>query len=194
MKPFAFSLLALGIACVPAWAQSAPAGQPPRTADQSQRDRVLEATKLPHKAQDIRDKGVPQGEVKEALDAARSKRVHAGEMSQVADGASRDIDQHGRIDNFGHFVKGKLDQGLRGRELAAAIHDEHARRGMGPNKAGKANQGRGRGNAADRDDGRDDKGKAEDRGREKEREKDKDKGKPADKPKGKGKPGGEVRS
>src|SRR5262245_20775784 len=94
-------------------------------------------TKLPQKAQEVRDKGVPAPEMKEALQAAKAKGVKAHEMTDVTESSAKAIDEHGRIDRFGAFVQSKLKEGLRGRELAAAIREEHAKRGIGHHGKGK---------------------------------------------------------
>jgi hypothetical protein len=121
---------------------SAPA-QPVASDPAARRERLVRATELPAKAREVRAKGVPDGEMKDALRAAKSKGVKAGDMADVTGEQSKAIDQHGRIDNFGSFVRSKLDEGLRGRELAAAIHEEHARRGMGKaNAKGKGAGGK----------------------------------------------------
>jgi hypothetical protein len=39
------------------------------------------------------------------------------------------IREHGPVDNFGAFVQRRLDEGLRGRDLADAIRAEHAAHG-----------------------------------------------------------------
>jgi hypothetical protein len=202
-------VVALVTACGGAVAQNQPPTQPARPADRlgqpadqgarARSERLLRASRLPAKAEEVRRKGVPSGEVKEALEAAKAKGVKADEMAEVADSASKDVDQHGRIDNFGSFVKSKLNEGLRGRELAAAIHEEHARRGMG--KGHKADQGKGaKPDKADKADkpARDDAGKRDDRdsderGKPADRERGKPEGKPDNKGggqgKGRGKPG-----
>jgi len=66
--------------------------------------------------------------------------VPAGSLAELFAEENDAIRKHGRIDNFGAFVQEKLAAGLRGRELAAAIHAEHAARGIGkgrPAEAGK---------------------------------------------------------
>jgi hypothetical protein len=137
--------------------------QPARNtqAREDQGSRLLRASKLPKNAQDVRDKGVPDAEVSKALKAAKDKKVPAGEMSDVTEEHSRAIDDHGPTDNFGAFVQGKLNEGLRGRELAAAIRAEHAARGKGKG-AIKSKGNRKGGPNADRR--RDDEMKARDRG------------------------------
>jgi len=108
-----------------------PATAPTAQPDPAKRERLLKAVQLPGKANEVRDKGVPDSDVKETLRAGKSKGVKAGEMSDIADEQSKAIDEHGPTDNFGAFVRSKLDQGLRGRDLAAAIREEHAKHGKG---------------------------------------------------------------
>jgi hypothetical protein len=118
-------------------------GQAPAPDARERQQRLLKATRLPDRVQAVREKGVPDAEVRDALRAARSKRVHAGDMSDIADEQGKAIDQHGPIENFGAFVQSKLDEGLRGRELAAAIREEHARRGIGKGKKLEGDRSRG---------------------------------------------------
>jgi hypothetical protein len=143
--------------------------QPERStqAREDQGSRLLRASKLPKNAQEVRDKGVPDAEVSKALKAAKDKKVPAGEMSDVTEEHSRAIDEHGPTDNFGAFVQGKLNEGLRGRELAAAIRAEHAARGKGKG-AIKSKGNRKGGPSADRR--RDDDRVREDAGRDRERD------------------------
>jgi len=137
------ALSALGVlilSCTTSFAQSARVSQPvDREARQGGESRAVKAARLPKKAHEVRQKGVADGDVKAALRAAKSKGVGAGEMAEVTEEHGRAVDEHGPIDNFGAFVNSKLDEGLRGRELAAAIRAEHAKRGKG--------KGQGRGNA-----------------------------------------------
>jgi len=46
----------------------------------------------------------------------------------------KSAEEHGPVDNFGAFVKSKLAEGLRGRDLADAIAIEHKVRGKGKPK------------------------------------------------------------
>lgn len=193
----------LGAACAPALAQTPPAdsprppdraGQPAPPAPQratfgnakARQERLLKAAQLPKKAEEMRAKGVPENEMKEALNAAKAKGVRPDEMSDAVDEGSKAIDQHGRIDNFGAFVKSKLNDGLRGRELSAAIRAEHAKRGMGPgNKAERAKKPK-----PDKAEADDDavKEKNKDKAKNKNEPKDKDKDKDKNKDKGKNDP------
>lgn len=164
-------------------ATTQPTATPPSTDDKARRERLVKASKLPRKATEVRAKGVPASDVKEAMAAAKSKGVKAGDMAEVAEEHGKAVDEHGPIDNFGAFVKAKLDEGLRGRELAAAIRAEHAKRGKGkgfkPDKGPPSDKGKGKPEAKP-DKGKEDKSKDD-------KDKHDDHGKPDDAGKGKGK-------
>src|SRR5690606_24685228 len=99
---------------------------------------ILEAIALPEQAQELREDGVPAEQVAEALEAAESRGLSASEAGRAMRGAREATDEHGPVDNFGAFVTAKLDEGLRGQDLAAAIRTEHEQRGRGkPDGAGK---------------------------------------------------------
>ena len=88
--------------------------------------RLGRAIELPAQAQALRDQGVPAGEVASAVRASREHGLSAADTADVLEAADE-----GKLDNLGSFVKEKLGEGLRGRELAKAIHEEQARRGTG---------------------------------------------------------------
>jgi hypothetical protein len=102
-------------------------------------ERVRAALELPRAASGVRARGVPEAEVREALDAMREREVPAGEAVEVLDSEARASEVHGPLDNFGAFVRGRLDEGLRGRALADAIRAEHqgAGRGAPPEGTGR---------------------------------------------------------
>lgn len=133
----------------PAATPGAPAA-PSQDARAAKRDRLLRASQLPREAQQCREKGVPDEDMKAALRAAKRKGLKADETSDMTAEQRRAIDDHGPVDNFGAFVQSKLDEGLRGRELAAAIRAEHAKRGKGkgfkPDKRAKDDKGKPRDN------------------------------------------------
>ncbi len=122
----------------------------PAAAQDSGRDRsadILSAILLPGVTREARALGVPDQDVKSILAMARDRRVRAGDLTDVFSHENDAIRKHGPIDNFGSFVQGKLDSGLRGRDLAAAIHAEHGARGMGKGAAmgaGKSNDSHGK--------------------------------------------------
>ncbi len=137
-------VLAVG-ACATAWAQppardasqprardaTQPAARAPFGDAQAKRERLLRAARLPREAQECRRKGVTDADMKETLRAAKRKGLKADETADLTSEQRKAIDEHGPVDNFGAFVQSKLDEGLRGRELAAAIRAEHAKRGKG---------------------------------------------------------------
>lgn len=110
---------------------------------------------LPLAVESARRAGIPSGTIWDVLDSLRNRRVPAADAEQIVRGEVEAVERGAPKENFGAFVNQQLARGLRGRELAAAIHAEHARRGIG--------QGRGRGPDAEK--GRGDKGKAKGRGR-----------------------------
>ena len=105
---------------------------------------LLEAARLPVSADSARAEGVPNNDVRAVIESMRGKNVRAHEAREVLDEARKAHREHGPVDNFGAFVQSKLDAGLRGRDLAAAIRAEHAARGKGRSGAAK---GAGRDNA-----------------------------------------------
>lgn len=104
---------------------------------------LLGAAQLPVSANAARGEGVPGDEVRAVIEAMRGKNVPANEAREVLDEARNARREHGPVDNFGAFVQSKLDAGLRGRDLAAAIRAEHAARGKGGTGASKGAAGRG---------------------------------------------------
>jgi hypothetical protein len=107
---------------------------------QTHRD-ILEAIKLPQAADEAREEGVPEKDVRVAIEEAFKRGVPAAETKEVMVQSTRSVRENGPIDNFGAFVQSQLDKGLRGRDLAAAIHAEHARRGIGKGKKLKGSKG-----------------------------------------------------
>lgn len=92
---------------------------------------ILRTILLPRAAEILREQGVPEEEVREVVTGARDQGVPAAEATQVLEETSRAVEERGPIDNFGAFVQARLAEGLRGRDLAAAIRAEHAARGIG---------------------------------------------------------------
>ena len=102
---------------------------------------LLDSAGLPVSANAARNEGVPGDEVRAVIEAMRGKNVPAHEARSVLDEARNARRDHGPVDNFGAFVQSKLDAGLRGRDLAAAIRAEHAARGKGGATKGNAAKG-----------------------------------------------------
>ena len=92
---------------------------------------LLQAARLPTVTQEARGLGVPEGDLQTMFATARGLRIPTGSLVDLINQENQAIREHGRIDNFGAFVQQKLNEGLRGRDLAAAIHAEHAARGLG---------------------------------------------------------------
>jgi hypothetical protein len=98
---------------------------------QTLREEMLKAIRLPQTAQEAREAGVADEDIKTALKEAKSRKVKAADMQEGLEETVNAAREHGPIDNFGAFVRSRLDQGFRGRALAEAIRQEHASRGMG---------------------------------------------------------------
>lgn len=135
----------------------------------AQAEDTVDVGRLPVVAHELRQAGVPDADVKTALDSAQGK-VSLEEATEALEAAEEAVEANGPIDNFGAFVQAQLESGKRGKDLADAIKAEHEARGKGkPEHAGGP---------------KDDKGKPDGVG------KPEDKGAPADKgkPDGAGKP------
>lgn len=99
--------------------------------------RIAAAAGLPALADEIRAAGVPQQDLAAVLTLLGEKRVPATDAHQILDEEWRAAREHGPVPGLGRFVRGRLDEGLRGQALAEAIRQEHARRGTGGDQAGK---------------------------------------------------------
>ena len=120
------------------------AGAPLRAQTPTWVEQLLTATRLPIETMEARREGVANEDIRSVLEAMRRERVPAHEAVAVIDTARAVRRQHGPVDNFGAFVQSQLASGKRGRELAAAIRAEHARRGKGnAARGGDANRGQG---------------------------------------------------
>jgi hypothetical protein len=123
----------------------------PLGAQISVRDRIISAIELPRAVDSVRKRGgIPEEEIRVVLEDARRRRIPAGETGDILKEADAAIRDHGPVDNFGAFVQSRLDAGLRGRALAQAIRQEHARRGIGKGKMRGSSAARERQDAATR--------------------------------------------
>jgi hypothetical protein len=86
---------------------------------------LLAAARLPVIAAEARRAGVPDSDIRAALDAMQRRNVPAAEAHDVLEEERNAARERGPIGNFGAFVQTQLDAGLRGRDLAAAIRVEH---------------------------------------------------------------------
>lgn len=84
--------------------------------------RIIAASSLPRLASDLRDEGVPAGEVATALNAMREAGIPAGDAAGVlqAEYQAR-VKQKHRTVNFGARVREELAKGLRGKALVTAV-------------------------------------------------------------------------
>ena len=99
--------------------------------DDSFMERIRKAAELIKTSEEAREAGIPEEEVAEVLKGAHERGLSPGETEEILAESTATTDEFGPVDNFGAFVEAKLDEGLRGQELAAAIHEEHRQRGKG---------------------------------------------------------------
>ena len=140
--PVLIPLLVLGPALLEAQAESSAALA----------SRITAAAALPALAEESRGSGVSRSELTSLLDVFRTKNIPAPDAKVILEEERSAARDHGPVPGLGSFVQARLDEGLRGRELAAAIRAEHAARGIGGdgmswNARGKSDE---RGNASGR--------------------------------------------
>lgn len=86
---------------------------------------------LPQTTADARNAGVADSLIRIVLREARRRGVPAGDAQEAVEAETEAVRAGAPKDNFGAFVQEQLAAGLRGRDLAAAVRAEHARRGHG---------------------------------------------------------------
>ncbi len=94
-------------------------------------EEMLKIIKLPGQADVAREAGVPDEDVKVILEESIRSKLPPAETEVILQESATSVRENGPVDNFGAFVQMKLNEGLRGRDLAAAIHEEHRLRGKG---------------------------------------------------------------
>ena len=143
-------------------AATRPAARMAGLTDAELRERVRRAIGLPRTAQESREAGVPDERVREVLRTFRERRIGAGDAVTIFEAENEALRGGGERGNFGAAVQEMKARGLRGRDLADAIHAEQAARGMrGPKGMGHGDDSDGdRGNAKGKGKG---KGKGDDR-------------------------------
>ncbi len=97
-------------------------------ADPVSDEALKRAIQLPVVAHEMRRDGVPEEDVDVVLDAGRKSGMGAGGTTEALEAARDAGRQEGRTDNLGAFVRERIEAGLRGQDLAAAIHAEHQAR------------------------------------------------------------------
>jgi len=118
------------------------------------RERIRRAIRLPTATDDAREAGVDEERIREVLRSGRERRVPAGEMEEILEVENEAIREGREKDNYGAAVLEMKASGLKGRELAEAIHAEQLARGMKKPKQhggekGKA-KGKGKGKGKER--------------------------------------------
>lgn len=109
------------------------------------RERVRRAIALPRATDAARREGVPEETVEEVLRTGRERGVPASDMQEILEAETEAVRAGGDRGNFGAAVLAMKAEGLRGRELAEAIHAEQIARGMKKPKHGAGPPGRGAG-------------------------------------------------
>lgn len=141
---------------------AAPSVSAQTTADvEAARERLRAILNLPTRAAETREAGASDSTVRTILDILRERQTPAAEAEEILTAQRDAVRENGPVDNFGAFVQAQLSNGLRGRELAAAIRAEHAARGKGR----AANRGAAGNRADSAADARGNRGKANTRGR-----------------------------
>lgn len=136
---FSFLAVALLVASTAgAQGSGAPNTRVPSAADSA----VARALDLPAVMQRARAVGIPDSTVRGIMDQMRRRGVPVGDALPAVELEVESVEQGGEKDNFGHFVRAQVESGLRGQALAAAIHAERDRRGMGPANRGQGRAGR----------------------------------------------------
>lgn len=92
---------------------------------------LMQSLRLPRATQEARLLGVHDRDIRDMFGIARENHFTAGDLTDVFEARNASIREHGPVDNFGAFVQAKHREGLRGRDLAAAIRAEHAAHGKG---------------------------------------------------------------
>lgn len=124
------------------------------------REKLQTREQLPEKLPDLeeearlaREAGIPDQDLKMVMNEARERKLSHQETGAILRESRLACELNGPIDNLGAFVKTRLDEGLRGPDLARAIQEEHKLHGKGQaarekaQKALKAGQEKARGEA-----------------------------------------------
>lgn len=94
--------------------------------------RLQAMMELPRLTASLRDIGVADTTIRSVLNAMQRANLPEPEQVTLLSTERDAARAYGPSRNFGAFVQGQLAAGLRGRELAAAIRREHARRRNDP--------------------------------------------------------------
>lgn len=127
---FKMVILATALAVAPAAAQDM---------NTVQRASLLQSLQLPRITQESRLLGVTDRGIRDMFDMARNNHLAVADLTQLLQVENASIREHGPVDNFGAFVQARLNEGLRGNDLAAAIRAEHAAHGMSTGRMQRQN-------------------------------------------------------
>ena len=94
-------------------------------------ERIRKIAEVITRSEEAREAGVPEEDVKVILEETRKRQLPPEETEEILVETTEAVKESGPVDNFGAFVQAQLDEGLRGRDLAAAIHEEHRLHGKG---------------------------------------------------------------
>ncbi len=86
-------------------------------------DDILMVLDLPLAAVELREAGVEEAEISEAIDGAAELGVSAGVATEVIVAETAEVKGRGKKKGFGIYVKKLLLEGYRGKELAAKIRE-----------------------------------------------------------------------
>ena len=106
---------------------------------------IQKAADLITTSNEAREAGIPAEDVAKVLEISREQGFSPEETQEVLVVSTEAVEESGPVDNFGAFVQAKLAEGLRGQELAAAIHEEHRQRGQGKGHGKGLGKGHGKG-------------------------------------------------
>lgn len=95
----------------------------------SKADEIRSIINLPAAAEKARESGVSKEDIRIILDEAGSRKLPPAETGAILQECGAAAKENGPVENFGDYVRSCLNEGLRGKDLAAAIHEEHRRRG-----------------------------------------------------------------
>ena len=127
---------------------------------------ILKIIGLPGVTEDAREAGVPDEDIRIILEEADKRELPPLETEAILREGSDATRESGPIDNFGAFVQERLDEGLRGQDLAAAIHAEHKMRGKGKGYGKGQGQGQGKNKERGKGNGKNNQDRDRERGSE----------------------------
>jgi hypothetical protein len=135
-------------------------------------ERMRRASRLPRTAEDAREAGVEEEQVRDVIRVARERRIPADRTQEILEIETEEVRLGSDPRNFGAVVQELKAGGLRGRELAEAIHEEQIARGMKkpehgdqpPRGHGEGTHATGDGGDVHRDDERDARGHGKGKG------------------------------